>query len=45
MPTGYLESEAGQQEYANIGIPFPKTINDELYGRWLHDTSAVQLLL
>jgi hypothetical protein len=44
MPTGYLESEAGQQEYANIGIPFPKTINDELYDRWLH-TSAVQLLL
>ena len=44
MSTGYLESE-GQQEYANIGIPFPKTINDELYDRWLHDTSAVQLLL
>ena len=32
MPTGYLESEAGQQEYANanIGIPFPKTINDDM---------------
>jgi hypothetical protein len=41
MPTGYLESEAGQQEYANIGIPFPKKITMS----YVQDTSAVQLLL
>lgn len=43
MPTGFLESEAGQKEYARLEIPYPKTIQDELYDKWLSDTSAEEL--
>jgi hypothetical protein len=43
MPTGFLELEAGQKEYARLQIPYPKTLQDELYDQWLHDTSAEKL--
>jgi hypothetical protein len=43
MPTGFLESEAGQKEFAKLQIPYPKTLDDELYDKWLDETSAEKL--
>lgn len=45
MPSGYLESEAGQREFAKLGIAYPKTLQDEFYDEWSRkeNTSADRL--
>jgi hypothetical protein len=43
MVTGYLESKEGQKAFAEIGQPYAKSLQDELYDEWLKDTSAERL--
>ncbi len=38
-----MESKEGQQAFADIGQSYEKSIQDELYDKWLHDTSAERM--
>ena len=38
MVAGYLESKEGQKAFAEIGQPYPKSLQDELYDDWLKST-------
>lgn len=38
MVTGITKSKEGVAEYKKIGLPYPDSLDDELYEKWLKDT-------
>lgn len=43
MVSGYIRSKEGIDAYANVGLTYPPTLQDEDYDSWVKDTNASEL--
>jgi hypothetical protein len=43
MVSGYIRSKEGVEAYANIGLTYPPTLQDEDYESWVKYTNASEL--
>jgi hypothetical protein len=43
MVNGYTKSKEGVAAYSKLGLPYPDEVFDELYEKWLKETSADEL--